>query len=263
MQPPGPTEPGVHPWVSADPTTDPSTGFRVSVPGVVLITAAPRMGKSHAINYMLHENKDKIDCAVLFSETSFDPSNLPCITYYFRHDRFLPEKLEALLALQASIPKERRPIRAVVLDDCVSSRKQWNHPVLFRAVSQTYHNHLFIIVSTQYPQKIPPDYRSCFFQTLVFKLDGKRALAGAYDAYGTAFDSLDAFTEFNQALPPHCFGFLDKFNRDAGWRVFRCPAHIPPFSLCPPVKPRPKAAGASASAQPGPSTGRKRRKSTL
>lgn len=207
------------------------TPLNFSYPGVVIINSKARGGKSHLIRYSMFSNQNKFGYGIAFSKTIHDPTNLEYIPNEFKHPAYDEEKLINLMKLQASIPKEQRPLAFVLFDDSISDPKQWNSKALEDAVTLFWHFNLFIIISTQWINRVPVAIREGATQVIIFNLDTKLAFKIAYESYGQNFESEKLFKRFvQQHTGNYRFLLFDKI-KTGEWREFRCPPSIPPFTL--------------------------------
>lgn len=208
----------------------------ISIPGVFIINSKSGGGKSHLISYLFYELvyiRKRVAYGIAFSKTIYNASNLFYIPEKYKYPSYQETALKNLLELQKSIPESHRPTAFVLFDDCISDPKQWNSPVLLDAITQCRHWRLWVILSTQYINKIPPSMREGAFQVALFYMDTKRSLEAAYESYGQDFEDFQSFKRFLQSKTgDHRFLFKDKCtNGEDTWKVFRCPPHIPRFVL--------------------------------
>lgn len=227
-----PPEDGAH----YDPSLDQRGGFTVNSPGVLILNGPSRSGKSHCLNYVMWQKRKLVAYGEAFSESIHDARNLSFIPPQFKHPAYRPEKMRALIDIQQGYTLRTGrtpPLAFAILDDCISNPKQWHDPALVQACTQTSHLNLFVIISTQYPNRIPPAFREGAFQTAIFKLKGRRSKDAAFEAYGNDFENM---AEFKRAvldrLGEKRFAFYNYFASEGKeWGLFRCPATIPAFYL--------------------------------
>lgn len=193
-------------------------------------------GKSHLISYLFYELvylRKQAAYGIAFSKTIYNASNLFYIPEKYKYPSYDEKALKNLIDLQKRIPEEKRPTAFVLFDDCISDKKQWNSPVLLDAVTQCRHWKLWVVISTQYINKVPPSMREGAYQVAIFYTDTKRSLEAAYESYGQDFENFQSFKQFLQShTGQHRFLFKNKCEDGGnGWKVYRCPPHIPRFHL--------------------------------
>jgi hypothetical protein len=103
--------------------------MHLSIPGTFVLTSKAQEGKSHLINYACYEHRDEIDFAFVISTTAFDEGNLPFVPDRFKFSSWPGEKtkehprgvtkeaLDNLIDEQMKIPKHRRPLVAIIIED--------------------------------------------------------------------------------------------------------------------------------------------------
>jgi hypothetical protein len=71
------------------------------------------------------------------------------------------------------------------------------------------------------------------FQVAIFYMDTKRSLEAAYESYGQDFEDYQSFKHFLQSKTgQYRFLYKDKCEEgEDGWKIYRCPSHIPHFLL--------------------------------
>jgi len=214
----------------------------VTLPGMLVLNSKPRGGKSHLARYLVYCNKRHIAHGIVFSKSAFRPGNLDYIPNFdgdpayrnFKHMCFSDVVLREFLNGQARYPEGERPLGLIMWDDDISDPGMWNSPAVIDAATMYRHYNVWIIISTQYINKLSTTVRECASQVALFKMDSKRSIDAAYEAYGQEFEDGDDFKRwlFQATANPnlHNFAWKDKIN-DKPWEVCRAPAKIPNFRL--------------------------------
>lgn len=236
-----PTGTDVHPEPTA--CEDP---FEINLPGLLILNSKPAGGKSHMLRYLFYRYRNLFSYGIFFSRTAFRAGNLDYVPdfkgtpedkahyYNFKHMRWDPLKLQALLNKQAAFPDGERPLAFVGFDDNISEKAMWEDPVFIDLVTMFRHYNVFVAIATQYINKVCTTARECATDVGLFKMDSRRSIEAAYDSYGMEFEDLKIFKAWLDAntTPPelHNCCWKDKAN-DKPWRVVRAPAVIPEFRL--------------------------------
>lgn len=214
----------------------------VTLPGMLVLNSKPRGGKSHLARYLVYSNRKHIAHGIAFSKSAFRPGNLEYIPNFegdprymnFKHMVFSDAVLREFLNGQARYPEGERPLGLIMFDDDISDPNMWNSPSVIDAATMYRHYNIWLIISTQYINKLSTTVRECASQVALFKMDSKRSIDAAYEAYGQEFEDAEQFKRwlFQVTAQPelHNFAWKDKIN-DAPWEVCRAPANIPKFRL--------------------------------
>jgi hypothetical protein len=221
----------------------------ISIPGTVVLNSRPGGGKSHLIEYLIYMNRGLFSHGIVFSKSIFRKGNMAYIPDYdgspenkrkymnFKHAKFDPTKLQALLDLQASYPDEERPLAFVIVDDELSTPHMWDCSATIDAATMYRHYNIVMFISTQYVNKVCTTIRECASQVGLFHMDTLRAINAAWEAYGQVeFDKYQPFKEWldNNTNPDKGrrfhFCWKDK-SEGTPWRVCLAPAKIPRFRL--------------------------------
>ena len=203
----------------------------ICAPGFLMNVSRQGGGKSHLDRYLMYENQRNFPWGVVFSKTVFDEENIPYIPLQYKHLGYQRDVLIGLMRLQLSYPKEIRPTGFIIFDDCITGT-MWNDEVLQDAFTQMRHYHFFIIVCTQYLNKVPPIIREQASDVALFHMETKRSMDAAFESYGGDFEDIKDFRRFIVGLGKgtHKFAYQNKFVSDK-WFVCRAPAEIPPFMM--------------------------------
>lgn len=210
------------------PVDDGADMLGVSMPGLTILNSKSRGGKSHLERYIFWKNQHRLHLGISFSNTGRERNNLDWVPPEFKHFKFDETILRAFLALMKTLPPET--LGFVLIDDDMTG---FNSPALLEAATQTYHNNIWVIITTQHVNKIPPSIREQAFQVALFKMETKRNLTAAYESYGQDFYDQKKFESY--VMDPkytgdHRFLWKDK-SQDKPWKCLRCPPIIPEFKL--------------------------------
>ncbi len=202
---------------------------RLSIPGVLLLNSKSQGGKSHAVKFIMYENRGKFDYTISFSQSSFNAENLDYIHKRFKHLRYDPTVLRKILLKRAATPKPRKPI-CIIFDDCISDIIEKDR-VLKECVTQSTHYDVFVILTTQSINALPTWVRENAFQIILFKMFSESAINAAFQSYGQDFGTLIEFKEnVNNRLGDYVFAFSDRHGK-GDWLFLKCPPKIPHFQL--------------------------------
>jgi hypothetical protein len=203
----------------------------LSIPGVFVIVGPTREGKSTLIEYVMFKYRERFHYGISESGTAFKSENLRFIPEVFRHQGHDEEMLIAFMnkreeLVARGVKAEEYPA-FLVIEDMASESTLWGSPTLLKLSTNTSHYGVFIILSTQYPQKIPGAIREQIFQVAIFHLKGVLAKQNTYEAYGeNDFETYALFrNNILKKLPTksYKFAFYDDFHSEKGWRILKCP----------------------------------------
>lgn len=203
--------------------------MNITLPGLIIITASIGSGKSHFIKYIMYSNQKKFSYGIVFSHTAFNEKNFTYIPKQFIHSTYNPDILLNLMKIQESFPQESRPLAFVILDDCLFD--SWVNCKYFnRLITQVRHYNIFVIISTQYVNKVSPMIRENAMQVAIFQTDVERSLKSLYESYGQYFKTLQDFkTYIMKNTGDYKFIWYDRKNKK--YSIMRCPKKIPKFCL--------------------------------
>ncbi len=212
----------------------------ISNPGLVMICGMQGGGKSHLIRYIMREQRERFHIGLVFTNTGFSSANFDYINKDFIHPEYDEEVLIQFKKLfEGLIKKGKKPSGFIIFDDCLAG-KQWNSVPLKNLVTQLRHYNILMIISTQYPQAIPPIFRTNAFQVIMFHMSGRRALQELYDSYGQmAADSFEEFKRFFIQRTSAKYQFIifqplsGERDTDARYKTLMVPREIPKFTIDP------------------------------
>jgi hypothetical protein len=205
-------------------------GLDINTPGLMIINSKSQGGKSHLAQYTMYEKRKAFKWGIAFSNTAFNDDNLAYIPKRFKHLEYRPLILWEVMCKQAAVPKAQRPLVFVWIDDCNAQMNE-HDKILYRAITQTFHYNLFILITTQNINTLPSWCRENAFQVVLFKMFTKGALESAYDSYGQDFDSVKDFKhQINNKLGDHVFAYINR-HKMGQWKFMKCPAVLPKFKL--------------------------------
>ena len=209
-----------------DPDKDP---LEVSMPGVTILNGKSRSGKSHLMKYIMCKNRHKFGFGIAFSNSGDRPGNLSYVPAEFKHsawsDAVVEEFIKVALAVAAATNGELMGF--VIIDDDMTG---FNSPLLVRLITQTFHLNIYIIITTQHINKLPPAVREGGFQVGIYRTKTKRACDAAYDSYGHDFEDVKDFRAMLRKIPQHVVWWLNVHQGSEG-KLFKAPPVIPEFHL--------------------------------
>jgi len=221
-------------------------GLGISLPGCVILNSKPGGGKSHLLRYIMYCNRHKFKHGIVFSNSVFRKGNMDYIPTFedtpedkkeylnFKHPIYDETILMNFLNGQMQYEEEERPLGFVLFDDAITDPGMWMSAPILKAATMYRHFNIFLGISTQYINKIPPIVRECASQVGLFWMAGKRSSDAAYESYGQDFDDAKSFARWLDHMTgpanSHKFAWKDKFN-EAPWRICRAPETIPRFRI--------------------------------
>ncbi len=221
-----------------------ASALKVSIPGVFIANSKSQEGKSHLIKYLAYENQDKIDYAIAISRTAFDDNNLPFIPKRFKFTTWPGKRTKEapegktkkavlnLIEQQMKIPAERRPTGAIFIEDEFNSLRD---NLIIEIAQRPYHYKIWLVICTNWVNKVAPDIREGAWQVALFKMTSKKSIAAAYDSYGEDCWDLSTFhTKLSSSTGDYRFLYKD-LKGDMKWYCFRAPSDVPPFMIDPNV----------------------------
>ena len=204
-------------------------------PYMAVVNGKQGSGKSHFLKWLMREHnldeKRKFDFGVVFSNTAFEGS-FDYIPKKYVFEGFDISVVEALMKIQKNNIKKKIQKQAfIILDDCLDDENQWNSPAMKKLSTQLRHYNITLIITTQYPHCVPPQFRSNAMYSAFFDVGpGRRELQATYDCYGGRFKSYEIFKQYYFAnIKDHKFITYDR-ERDE-YQTYRAPEKIPKFSI--------------------------------
>ena len=205
--------------------------MNISVPGCCLIIGQQGSGKSYLLKYFIYKNRSILKYGIVFSHTAFNEGNLDYLPKKYIYSDYQPDKAYNLMKIQESLPKEKRHLAFIILDDCVYDK--WTTCKYFkRMITQLRHYNILVIICAQYANKIPPDIRENCFQACLFNLSTKNSIEAAYESYGQKFESYTDFKNFLlENTKDRNFIFYNKLDNEKPYKISKAPPKIPRFRL--------------------------------
>lgn len=210
--------------------------MNIEIPGLLIINGEQGSGKSSLIKYLMRMNKRKFDYGIVFTNTSFDRDDKASFNYIpkgFVHSEFSEDILIALMNKQKDLIKNRIKKEAfVILDDCLD-RDMFNSKWFQRLATQLRHYHITAIISTQYPNALPPKYRTNCMSTVIFRTNTNVALKALWESYGQYYK----FNEFRELVMKstgnYQFLYYNKKESDPTkqYQCMKAPSVIKPFKM--------------------------------
>jgi len=134
-------------------------------PFIISIYGKPASGKSHLMKYILCRMRaeDKIHILFVFTSTKNNDfyNNMVDTKYMMRYN----EKLLTQFCKKAEAISHKGKNILLVFDNCIGS-VNWKAPIV---ISNHRHNHVSILVATQYPSKLPTLIREVSWVACIFK----------------------------------------------------------------------------------------------
>ena len=216
--------------------------MNLSIPGLIMICGLQGGGKSHLIKYIMYQNSDDFDCGIVFTNTGFIDGNFDYVDKRFVHLKYNEGALKNLKDIFQKQIEKGKPLRGfVIFDDCLTG-SQWKSEELVSLVTQVRHYNITVILSCQYPNHIPPIFRTNAFQVCMFFMGSKAAMMALYESYGQMIGTFDEFKHyFTEATAvKHQFLLYDARNGgttiQSRYKILKCPAKIPKFTVPEPKK---------------------------
>ena len=174
----------------------------------------------------------------LFTNTDFSGlSGFDYIDKRFVHPKYNEAALVNLKNIQKkAIESGKSPSAFVIFDDCLFGN-QWRSKEFQSLMTQLRHYRVTVIISTQYPQKIPPLFREQTFQAIMFRPKVLRAINAQFESFGSDFNNVNEFKKFiiEHTTAKYQFVFFDATSDgdtiESRFAVMKAPANIPKFTV--------------------------------
>jgi hypothetical protein len=127
----------------------------VSIPGLIIICGLQGGGKSHLIRFIMHENQEKFDWGLVFSNTGFAAENFDYVDKRFVHAQYNEHALANLRSIHEQLVEQgRKPSGFVIFDDCLFGQ-QWRSEEFSSLITpKALRNHLHHLLPV--PAGYPP-----------------------------------------------------------------------------------------------------------
>lgn len=166
-------------------------------PFFLVCAGKPGSGKTTLIRYIMAVNNSD------YSATPFRYGVVLCKTSFNNAYAYLPSEkihgtfdINAIINLMRIQAKTKGKHRAfIIFDDCLSD-KEFRTQVMIDLVTQFRHYNISIIISTQYPSKIPTTFRECATHAAIFYQRTALAIQSVFHSYGQIFNNYDEFKSF-------------------------------------------------------------------
>lgn len=205
--------------------------------GLYIITGLQGSGKSRLIKSILYNKRKKFYCGLVFCQTDFSDmdNGYDYIPQGFVHPNYNEKVLKKFMNIQKKLVKDGTPKYSfIVLDDCCT-KNIWTS-ALFKSISvQLRHYKVLMILSVQFPNMIPPTWRSNAFGSFMFQTNQSNALKSLYESYGGAYGTYNEFKDFlMKSTGDHRFVHFDSRSKASNprdrYKVLKCP-EIPDFTM--------------------------------
>jgi hypothetical protein len=201
---------------------------------VLTMVAAPRMGKSHLINYLIYDLcvvKKMFNGVVVFTGSPHYYYGL--IPEKFIHETYNDNKMRQIEQHQKSHPESEL---LIIFDDFRGMIKNFHdqNSVLSSILTRYRHpnTHFSCIFACHLSNHISPTVRTITTYWVVFRQKDKNSAKLLYECAGYEFESYDDFKKY---IDTHCvdksFLFVDKEAEENATQFARAPAVIPKYSL--------------------------------
>ena len=212
--------------------------MNITIPGFVILCGTQGQGKSHVICYLMYMNRKKFDWGLVFCNTDFSGlSGFDYIDKRFVHPKYNEAALVNLKNIQKkAIEAGKSPSAFVIFDDCLFG-DQWKSIEFQSLMTQLRHYRVTVIISTQYPNRIPPMFREQAWQAIMFRPKVARAINAQFESFGSDFDSVNDFKKFiiEHTTIKYQFVFFDATSDGdtiaERYQVLKSPANIPKFTI--------------------------------
>jgi hypothetical protein len=199
--------------------------MQINTPGLVVISGKQGSGKTMLVKYIVKNLRDKLRYGIVFCQTAFNTPNCDYIDEKYIHTKYDPQILYNLMKIQASIPKERRPLAFIIFDDCIVDSYH-NDKWFNQLITQTRHYNVLVIITTQYVNKLSPMLRENCFQCAIFAADTHRVINSLYESYGQS--KFDTYNDFKKYLlentKDHQFIWYDR--QQSSYQSLKLPKNI-------------------------------------
>jgi len=116
-----------------------------------------------------------------------------------------------------------------VFDNCIGL-VNWKAPIVEEVFSNHQHNHVSILVATQYPNKLPTLKHEVSWQVCNFKQATRWLLKAVHDSNGKDNGSMQEFVDYMNSLPKYGFICMDTTKSDPDkYNKMKAPAKIVRF----------------------------------
>jgi len=172
-------------------------------PFIISIYSKPASGKSHLMMYILGcmRAEGKIDILFVFTSTKKN-DNMVNPKFVMRYNG---RPLSQFWKKAEAISHRGKNI-LLVFDNCIGS-VNWKAPIVDEVFSNHQHNHVSILVATQYPNKLPMLIRKVSWQACIFKQAWW--CKAVHDSYGKDYGLVKEFIDYMNSLPKYGFICVD------------------------------------------------------
>lgn len=197
-------------------------------PFIASIFGSPGSGKSHLCKYLaikLHQQK-LIDLVIACTGTPFNDFFQEFINPAHIH-RFSRELIQKILKKAEELRPNNIKI-LLILDDLLGSAN-WNIAEINQLFTCHRHYNISILLTSQYPNKIPPTIRECSWIAIVFPQTTDISINALYLSFGSGFATKRDFATYLKTLPKHSFVCIDNkvAEFDLKYKKMKAPDKIP------------------------------------
>ena len=214
-----------------------SEELKLEIPGLYIICAQQGSGKSHLIDYIMHQMRHIFDYGIIMCTTAWEGSfpYMPTIdNQVFVHTDYDEKAVKSLMRIQEKLRKQHIYKEAfLILDDCIDGEKQWSSRTLKELCNTLRHYHITVIISTQYINVLPPRFRSNCHGVFIFRSTNESQLLSMYKSFGQDFERYADFKDYVMLFTGD-YKFIYYSRDESGitdFKIMRCPKKIPEFKL--------------------------------
>jgi len=198
-------------------------------PFIISIYCKPASGKSHLMKYILCQMRaeGKIHILIVFTSTKKNDFYDNMVdTKYVMHCN---EKLLTQFWKKAEAISHRGKNILLVFDNCIGL-VNWKAYIVKEFFSNQRHNHVSILVATQYPSKLPTLIHEVSWVACIFKQATSWSRRAIHSSYGEDYGSVKEFVDYMNSLPEYGFICVDTAKRGPEkYKKMKAPAKIARF----------------------------------
>jgi hypothetical protein len=209
---------------------------RIVLQNFLIINGLQGFGKSHLIKYILYNSRNEFSYGIVFTNTSFAVDSFKYVPKKFVHPEYDENVLVKFMDLQANLATQGIKKKAfLVFDDCLDDG-QFKSAPFKRLITQLRHYNIYCVISTQYPNAIPPRFRTNAFQVAIFFMSTEIALKALFASYGQLFERYQDFKHYVMSSTGD-FKFIFFETRGTStnplerYKIMKAPAKIPDFDM--------------------------------
>ncbi len=210
--------------------------INITTPSMIILGGPQGAGKTKLIDYIMWDLQDVFSSGfgVVFTNTFFDGNPFPYINPKFVHPNFNEDVLIQMMDIQEGLVKKGIKKECfIIFDDCLEP-EQFASDALKRLSTQLRHYHITCIMSTQYPNLLPPRFRSNAMHVAIFRTFTEISLKALHQSYGQSFETFHDFKNYvMHNTGNYKFIWFDNTESDPSeqYKIFKAPAKINKFKI--------------------------------